>query len=275
MLGAQGGFGGRFADMADAAGRPMAPMAEKAMAKNGAQAGEDRKSGGPGGAAPAMRIREYFPETMLWQPALITDENGVAVLPVSFADSITTWRLTASASSKGGLLGGITAPLRVFQDFFVDLDLPVSLTMNDEVAFPVAVYNYLKEPQTVKLELKKENWFELVDTAGPTRTLDLKPNEVTAVKFRIRAKRIGFHPLTVLAQGSKMSDAIKRAVEIVPDGQKIETVVTDRLEGRVAQSVEISEKTISESAKILVKLYPGVFSQVLEGTEGMLRLPGG
>jgi len=72
-----------------------------------------------------------------------------------------------------------------------------------------------------------------------------------------------------------MSDAIKRAVEIVPDGQKIETVVTDRLEGRVAQSVEISEKTISESAKILVKLYPGVFSQVLEGTEGMLRLPGG
>jgi hypothetical protein len=24
-----------------------------------------------------------------------------------------------------------------------------------------------------------------------------------------------------------------------------------------------------------VKVYPGVFSQVLEGTEGMLRLPGG
>jgi hypothetical protein len=24
-----------------------------------------------------------------------------------------------------------------------------------------------------------------------------------------------------------------------------------------------------------VKIYPGIFSQVLEGTEGMLRLPGG
>ena len=39
--------------------------------------------------------------------------------------------------------------------------------------------------------------------------------------------------------------------------------------------LKIPEQTISESAKILVKLYPGVFSQVLEGTEGMLRLPGG
>src|SRR5262249_13529146 len=188
MLGAPGGMGGGGAfpraAAAEGAPRPMAPMRE--LTKFAGAKGEAKNGGPAGSAAPTMRIREYFPETMLWQPALITDDKGVAILPVTFADSITTWRLTASASSKGGLLGGITAPLRVFQDFFVDLDLPVSLTMNDEVAFPVAVYNYLKEPQTVKLELKKENWFELVDTAGATRTLDLKPNEVTAVKFRIR-----------------------------------------------------------------------------------------
>src|SRR5207302_129659 len=83
------------------------------------------------------------------------------------------------------------APLRVFQDFFVDLDLPVALTPTDEVAFPVAVYNYLKTPQTVRLELKGEGWFDLVDGQGLTRALDLKPNEVTSVKFRIRARRIG------------------------------------------------------------------------------------
>ena len=72
-----------------------------------------------------MRLREYFPETLLWQPSLITDDQGRAEMPLTFADSITTWRLTASASSKGGALGGVTTPLRVFQDFFVDIDLPV------------------------------------------------------------------------------------------------------------------------------------------------------
>jgi uncharacterized protein YfaS (alpha-2-macroglobulin family) len=212
---------------------------------------------------------------MLWQPLLVTDDRGRAELPLNFADSITTWRLSASASSKGGALGGLTAPLRVFQDFFVDLDLPVSLTQNDEVAFPVAVYNYLKTSQTLRLELQKEPWFDLLDEQGFSRALDLKPGDVTSVKFRIKARKIGQQPLTVKATGSKMSDAIKRSIEVVPDGKKIEQVVSDKLAGAVKQTLDIPDKAIPESYKLLVKVYPGVFSQVMEGTEGMLRMPGG
>ena len=244
------------------------PTDENGVAEKGGIAGKK------GGAKP-VRVRKYFPETMLWQPALITDDRGTARLPVSFADSITTWRLTASASSRKGLLGGVTAPLRVFQDFFIDLDLPVSLTQYDEVAFPVAVYNYLKEPQTVRLDLQRDAWFELIDEDGYERSLSLKPNEVTSVKFRIRAQRIGNQPLTVKAYGSKMSDAIRRVIEVAPDGKKVEEVVTDRLAGNVAQTINIPEHAVADASKILVKVYPGVFSQVMEGLEGMLRLPGG
>src|SRR5207244_4055215 len=170
---------------------------EKGAKKDGGFGGGGDPKGGGGGAgqAPAMRVREYFPETMLWQPALITNDKGIADMSVSFADSITTWRLSASANSKGGAIGGATVPLKVFQDFFVDIDLPVSLTQADEIAFPVAVYNYLKTPQTVKIELQKEPWYELIDGQGFTRSLDLQPNEVTSVKFRIRAAKIGWQPL--------------------------------------------------------------------------------
>jgi hypothetical protein len=272
---AANGFGlaladGAMAPAAAARGGPARPMALELTAKSAA--GDDKAGAG---SAPPTRVREYFPETMLWQPALITDDQGVAELPVSFADSITTWRLSASGSSKGGALGGVTTPLRVFQDFFVDLDLPVSLTQNDEVAFPVAVYNYLKTPQTVKLDLEQEPWFELTDGGGLSRSLDLKPNEVTSIKYRIRARRIGFYPLTVKATGSKMSDAIKRTIEIVPDGQKVELVAGDRLTGHVAESIDIPPHAIADASKLIVKIYPGVLSQVLEGTEGLLRLPGG
>ncbi len=173
-------------------GRGGFPGAAPGDDKKGKEAGDNRS----GGAAPPARLREYFPETLLWQPALITDEHGVAQMNFNFADSITTWRLSATASSKGGALGGASVPLRVFQDFFVDIDLPVALTQNDEVAFPVAVYNYLKTPQTVKLELATNPMFELTDGEGLTRSLDLKPNEVTSVKFRIRAKKVGHFPLT-------------------------------------------------------------------------------
>jgi uncharacterized protein YfaS (alpha-2-macroglobulin family) len=231
--------------------------------------------GDTAGGAPVMRLREYFPETLLWQPALITDDKGRATLPLTLADSITTWRMSASASSKGGLLGGTTAPLRVFQDFFVDIDLPVALTQNDEVAFPVAVYNYLKTPQTVKLELEAGDWFELTDGLGLTRSLEVKPGDVTGVKFRIRATRIGHFALTVKATGRKMSDAVKRSIEVVPDGQKVEQVASDRLAGTVTQKLTIPGNAIPDASKLFVKVYPGVFSQLLEGADGILRMPGG
>jgi hypothetical protein len=39
-----------------------------------------------------------------------------------------------------------SSSLKVFQDFFVDLDLPVTLTQGDRVSIPVAVYNYSGKP---------------------------------------------------------------------------------------------------------------------------------
>jgi 5-hydroxyisourate hydrolase-like protein (transthyretin family) len=264
-----GGPGARFPPAAKEAAPPRPDVNRPAGAAG-------QKDKGQGGAPAAIsRVREYFPETLLWQPNLVTDERGVADLAINLADSITTWRLSASASSRQGSLGGVQAPLKVFQDFFVEPDLPVSLTQNDEVAFPVAVYNYLKEPQTVKLELQKESWFELVGGGGLTRELKVKPGDVTAVKFRIRAKQIGFQPLLVKAFGSKMSDAVKRLVEVVPDGKKVEKVVSDRLSGKVSHVIAIPADAVPEASKIVVRIYPGVMAQVLEGVDGLLRLPGG
>ncbi|HWY87856.1 MAG TPA: alpha-2-macroglobulin family protein, partial [Gemmataceae bacterium] len=276
--GAGGGFGGgpvrMFGLARDGAMAPMAAAARE-LKSEAAQQGLPTSSTGTGSQAPGVKVREFFPETMLWQPALITDDRGVADLAVNFADSITTWRLSASANSLGGALGGVNVPLKVFQDFFVDIDLPVNLTQTDEVAFPVAVYNYLKIPQTVKLELQQEPWFELVDGDGLTRSLDLKPNEVTSVKFRIRAGKIGFQSLTVKAFGSNKSDAVKRVVEVVPNGERFEKIVTDRLSGKVNQTIAIPAGAIADASKLFVRLYPGLMSQVMDGMEGMMRMPGG
>jgi uncharacterized protein YfaS (alpha-2-macroglobulin family) len=227
-------------------------------------------------AAPAPpRLREYFPETLAWQPNLVTDEHGVAELPLRFADSITTWRLTASASSREGLLGGASLPLRVYQDFFVDIDLPAALTQNDEVSLPVAVYNYLKEPQTVRIDLQPQEWFQLLDERGLSRSLQLRPNEVAAVHFRLRARQVGRFPLTIHAQGSKTSDAVKRSIDVRPDGFLVEQVSSDRLTGTATRAVVFPANAIPGASRLLVQLSPSILSQVLQGAEGMLQMPHG
>ncbi len=57
------------------------------------------------------------------------------------------------ASTKDGVLGTGTSSLKVFQDFFVDLDLPVTLTQGDRVSIPVAIYNYTGACGNVKLAM--------------------------------------------------------------------------------------------------------------------------
>ena len=93
-------------------------------------------------AAPAARVRSYFPEALYINPEIITDQNGEASIAIPLADSITTWRMAMLASTTHGALGSGVSSLKVFQDFFVDLDLPVTLTQGDRVSIPVAVYNY-------------------------------------------------------------------------------------------------------------------------------------
>jgi hypothetical protein len=219
------------------------------------------------------RVREYFPETLVFKPALITDEWGRARLDLKWADSITEWRLTSSASSVEGELGSKTAGITVFQDFFVDLDLPVSLTQNDQVSIPVAVYNYLKTSQRVQLELQLEPWFELLDDSTKERVL--KENEVSVVYFKIRVQEIGTHRLTLKAYGQQQSDAISRKIEVVPDGQEHLVSVSDRLNADVAKTVYVPAEAIEGASKIFVKVFPGIFSQIVDGLDSMLRMPFG
>ncbi len=225
-----------------------------------------------GGSQP-VRVRNYFPETLYFNPAVITDRRGNAVLNIPLADSITTWRLSTLASTATGQLGSTTAPLRVFQEFFVDIDFPVALTQNDLIHVPVAIYNYLDARQTIELEVTKEPWFELQGLDHMQVTLD--PEEVRAVYFPIIAKKVGYQTFTITARGSSKSDAVARQVEIVPDGKECILSYNGRLKDTATHTILIPDSAIEGASKIFVKVYPGVLSQIVEGLDGMLRMPGG
>ncbi len=248
-------------------------------------------AGGAGGAAPPSpedpsaanehgdsgaerpRVRRYFPETLLVEPSLISGPDGVAKLSVPLADSITTWRVTSLVNSVDGLLGSSESGIRVFQDFFVDIDFPATLTRGDMFSAPVAIYNYLDEPQTVRLEVQEAEWFSL---EGPAVIeLELEPGEVQGARIPLQVEKVGLHELTIFAMGSSLQDAVARKVLVEPDGQKVEEVVSGRLEGEVSKLVQIPAGAVEGSGKLLIKLYPGLFSSVVEGLDGILRMPSG
>jgi len=222
---------------------------------------------------PSPRLRQWFPETLLWRPELITDDNGEVSLDVDLADSITTWRLSASAVSANGELGALQAPVRVFQPFFVDLNLPVALTRGDAVTVPVVVYNYLDRPQTVALTLENAEAFERFD--GAEQTVELAAGEVKSAGYRLRARRVGKQTLRITARAGDISDAVERTIEIVPDGQRVEQIANGTLHEPAHVAVAVPEEAIEGSAKAILKLYPSSFSQLVEGLDAIFQRPYG
>ncbi|MGA1796359.1 MAG: MG2 domain-containing protein [bacterium] len=223
------------------------------------------------------KIRRDFPETLLWEPLLITESDGTALLDANMADSITTWRISTVASTTDGRLGGSTDGIVVFQDFFIDIDLPAVLTQNDEISLPIAIYNYLDASQDVRIVLKKEvddTWFEL--TGSNEKQVTLGTGEVSVVYFPIKVVDVGWHELTVFGYGPVMSDAIARRIEVLPDGMEFNVNVSDRMQGdETSHVIHIPSDAIDGASSILVKVYPGIFSQVVEGLDKLFKVPYG
>ena len=221
-----GGGGGAFRQFAAPAGMaggvlggivggvPMAvPPPQMAMLKkemlaekdanfvvNGAVTGAIARDAASGaGAAPAARVRSYFPEALYINPEIITDNDGRATISIPLADSITTWRMAMMASTIHGALGSGSSSVKVFQDFFTDLDLPVTLTQGDRVSIPVAVYNYSGSAGDVSLKLQKDDWFTLVQDT-PDKNVTVEAGRVGASQFTIEANRIGKFKLTLAAR---------------------------------------------------------------------------
>ena len=181
------------------------------------------------------------------------------------------WGVTAS--TLNGEIGGKDYPLRVFQDFFIDLDLPVHLTEGDKIYLPVAVYNYLPEKQEIELRAEKEDWFEL---DGETeRKITLGPNDVSVVYYPITVKNIGKKKFTVYGKTKVMTDAISKEVAILPDGKEFRFSKNGWIKEPVTSGLNIPANSIPGSYDMWVKIYPAMFSQLVEGLDSMLHMPYG
>jgi uncharacterized protein YfaS (alpha-2-macroglobulin family) len=226
--------------------------------------------------APGGHVRSYFPEALYINPEILTNGDGKASITIPLADSITTWRMAILASTQAGALGTGSAELKVFQDFFVDLDLPVTLTQGDLVSIPVAVYNYRGQGGDVDLKLEPEDWFSL--EGANERTVSVGAGQVGGAQFTIATKKIGRFKLTLTGRmhgGSERQDTVQREIEVVPNGEAKEIVFSGRVDSAVRQIVRFPEVSIPDASEVFVRLYPGPLSQIIEGMDSILRMPFG
>src|SRR5437660_10318750 len=97
-------------------------------------------------------------------------------------------------------------------------------------------------------------------------------------QFTLEAKRIGKFKLTLSAQmkgESDRADIVVREIEVIPNGREQNLVFIWRRERTGRHELNFPETSIPDASKIFVRLYPGPLSQVIEGMDSILRMPGG
>lgn len=220
------------------------------------------------------RLRDYFPETLYWEPSLITDRAGQAKINFKLADNITTWKMSVLASTKNGEIGAADAEIQAFQPFFVDHDPPKILTVGDEIDLPVVIRNYLPQVQKVGVEMKPADWFSIERAGKQQVAVPAGDSAVAVFPFRaLAAAKAGKQ--TIVAANRTVGDAIEKTVNIHPDGREESRVKTELLRGSGALDLELPRDFIAGSVQAEIKIYPNLLAHVVEGIEGNLQRPYG
>jgi hypothetical protein len=224
--------------------------------------------------ASTPRLRNYFPETLVWLPSLETDKRGRTSFDFKFADNVTTWKMAVIGSTEDGRIGFIEKDLRSFQPFFVDHDPPKILTEGDEISLPVVVRNYLQRPQEVSVVMKTEPWFSMLGPA--TKSVQVPSGDSTRETFDLRTvASVREGPQRVTAFAGDANDAIEKPVTVHPDGEENVASASLLFLSEARLTVNLPADALLSAKRGELKIYPNLLAHISEGIEGILERPHG
>lgn len=165
-------------------------------------------------------------ETGYWHPAIITDEQGRAVVTLTLPPRSTGWKLQARGITPDTLAGEGVAALQVRKPLFGELKLPLAFTAQDEAEVQASIHNNLVDQGSVKATLR-------VSIGGRTleeeREVALRGRGIHEVTFKVAlAWPEGAPPLALqtvdlelrLTHGEE-TDITARSVPLLPYGMPV------------------------------------------------------
>ena len=210
------------------------------------------RGGGPGGTE-AVATRAWFPETFLFQPLVVTDDNGEATVPVKVPDRLTTWRVLALAHSRTGAQGGASTSFLGTLPAYVDPVIPPFLTAGDKIRLPIQLINTTETPLTAKLETAISG--ATLAGANGVKTVPAQGNVVEYAE--LTAARAGTIELGVKLAGT---DAVVRTIDVVPSGKPVLVTRSGTLAAPRSLKIEGPTGADPTTDRVRLLVFPGALA---------------
>lgn len=170
------------------------------------------KGGGEGPVEP----RADFRSAVAWLPSVRTGADGTATLgTISFADSLTRWRITARALDASTRVGTSVTTVRTAKKVLTRLTLPRFLRVDDRVQAPWTLHSllaadaealFVASATGLVIEGAQEGKAALAAGALRTETLSL------------HATKTGEAVVTAELRAGDGSDAVRQSIPVLPQG---------------------------------------------------------
>ena len=228
--------------------------------------------GGGGDGFDLGNPRRHFPDTAYWNPRILTDAEGRAVVTLRLPDSLTRWRLVARAVTVDTRLGEGTAALTVTQPLVVRPSVPRFLVQGDTFTLTATLHNYSEGALDLEAGLLPQG----LNPRGPlSQTLRLAAGETAPLGWALEANTLGTVTLTAYARGGGLSDAVQYPIPVRPFAvPRVETWAGEFV-GEHIERIVLPEKVLPEATTLEVRLSPSVVNALLDGLEYLIGYPFG
>ncbi len=234
------------------------------------------------GQEPAVQVRSDFRSTVFWQPDVVTDKDGKAVVKVKFPDSLTRWKATARVATEGNQFGVASATARTKQPLIVRLQAPRFFVAGDLATVSAVINNNTDQAMTVAPSLQAEGvtitgfLSDGKPVKGEQGPVEVKANGEARVDWVIAAQQPGAAKLKVTARGDKHADAMERDFIVHEHGVEKLIARSGKLRGDdVTIKLDLPKERNPETTKLTVQIAPSMAVTMLDALPYLIDYPYG
>ena len=177
---------------------------------------EEAKGGGGGAEAGAgFTVRGDFRDTAYWKADVTTDANGLATVSFTLPDNLTTWRMSAIAITKDGLVGEGQSDVRSTKDLLIRPVTPRFMVVGDKLNMAAVVNNNTANDITADVSL--EGTGITIDNGQVKQSVTVPAGGAVRVDWPVTVLDAPYADLTFSVRGGGLQDASKPTAGLPPD----------------------------------------------------------
>ena len=221
----------------------------------------------------AVQVRSDFSTTILWTPDVITGEDGKATVPVTFNDTLTTWRATARAFTSDDHFGQGTTTVVTNQPLMVRLQSPRFFLTGDTVTVSAVINNNTKRAMRADVQLLAADLGSPLSAAARTISIDAEGD--TRVDWRFKVEHPGETRLKVVARADDYSDAMERVYPVFEHGiEKLIATSGKSMEELLQIPLDLPARK-PESTRVTIQVTPSLAVTMLDALPYLIDYPYG